>query len=216
VSVPSPPKDSSPAKTGRGTPPPRGEGQGWGATDRASGHQAERPPSPYPSPQGGREEPTPLASTPVFRRIILCGRRRNLSPPPETAPILSSLRPTKGAVARHRAAGWSGGVRRARPLRVAAAEARPSPGKNAREACRPPDGGVVREPRAGRRRWPAALPRHLDIDIRHAALAAPPPSSRASPRIRKATSQTLAARAGGDFCAGGAADPLSPCGRGLG
>src|SRR5688572_6457779 len=41
------------------TPPPCGEGQGWGANDRVSARQAERPPSPYPSPQGGREEPSP-------------------------------------------------------------------------------------------------------------------------------------------------------------
>jgi GNAT superfamily N-acetyltransferase len=51
------------------TPPPCGEGQGWGAQSRSefagdeaasllqsADHPVVRPPSPYPSPQGGREE----------------------------------------------------------------------------------------------------------------------------------------------------------------
>jgi hypothetical protein len=42
----------------------------------------------------------------------------DLSPHPEPMPILLPLRPTKGAVARHRAAGRGCGFRRLRPLRA--------------------------------------------------------------------------------------------------
>jgi len=69
--APSPLADSPPrASEGARTPPPCGEGQGWGAQSpnaeqqdeagpllQSALHSVVRPPSPYPSPRGGREEP---------------------------------------------------------------------------------------------------------------------------------------------------------------
>jgi alpha-D-ribose 1-methylphosphonate 5-triphosphate synthase subunit PhnI len=67
----------------RVTPPPCGEGQGWGANDRVSGAEATTtasslhlspsgtPPTPNPSPQGGGEERAPLdASMPRVPDIL--------------------------------------------------------------------------------------------------------------------------------------------------
>jgi len=65
-----------------------------------------------------------------------------LSPPPCPTPILPSLHPTKGAVARHRAAGCGGGFREASPSRAGAPGGRavvspPSQGTSGRDAQNP-------------------------------------------------------------------------------
>ena len=58
--------------------------------------------------------PSPIREKGRRRRTL----RQTLSPLPKPVPILLSLHPTKGAVARHRAAGRGCGFRRSRPLRA--------------------------------------------------------------------------------------------------
>ena len=86
-----------------------------------------------------------------------------LSPPPCPAPILRPLHPTKGAVARHRAAGCGGGFREASPSRTGAPGGRAFRSPLVRdERPRSP-----KHPRAEPGGARSALHRHLDIDTRH-------------------------------------------------
>ena len=76
--APQAPSPSLRSSEGARTPPPCGEGQGWGAESRNAAQQDDadpllqatsrpvvRPPSPYPSPQGGREEPALVLPAPL-------------------------------------------------------------------------------------------------------------------------------------------------------
>ncbi len=103
----------------------------------------------------------------------------NQSPPPKPCAITAPLRPTKGAVARHRAAGRSGGVHGhgrcgSRPWRY-----RSSDGLNrqARVLCRTPiDDEPEREPRAGSGGARRRCLRHFDIGTQPPVATPPGPA----------------------------------------
>ncbi|SEG73757.1 hypothetical protein SAMN04488115_11115 [Bosea lathyri] len=119
---------------------------------------------------------------------MLRDKRATLSPRAKPMPILPPLHPTKGAVARHRAAGWSCGFREVAPLR-----ALPSGGAGGRHhqvtQAEWSQGNVIikrrrrpKTPARGTRRRPVTLLRHdIRHRHRHAAVDCDATSSRASP-----------------------------------